>query len=64
LNYGYMNGGNEPVRIRVLDVDGETVKGTVLRSGHGEGDETGYFKNELWFFISHKFAVYSSTKLG
>ncbi len=62
LNYGFMNGGAAPVRVRVLEVDGEMLKGEVLRSGNSEYTEIGYFKNELWYFISHKFTVYSAGK--
>ncbi len=62
LNYGFMNGGTEPVRIRVLEVDGDTVKGAVLRPGNEENKEIGYFKNELWYFISHRFTIYTSGK--
>ncbi len=64
LNYGFMNGGNEPVRIRVLEVDGELLKGIVLGSDEAESNEIGFFKNELWFFISHRFTIYSSVKDG
>jgi hypothetical protein len=64
LNFGFMNGGLEPVKIRVLEVDGELLKGMVLRSGEEESKEVGYFKNELWFFISHRFTIYSSAKGG
>jgi hypothetical protein len=62
LNYGFMNGGTEPVRIRALEVDGELLKGAVMRSGDEESREIGYFKNELWFFISHRFTIYTSGK--
>jgi hypothetical protein len=62
LNFGFMNGGTEPVKIRVLEVDGELLKGMVLRSNYDESKEIGYFKNELWFFISHRFTIYTSGK--
>jgi len=62
LNYGFMNGGLEPVGVRVLEVDGELLKGEVLRSRSEGCGEIGYFKNELWFFISHRFAIYLSRK--
>lgn len=62
LNYGYMYGGTEPVKVRALEVDGDVLKGTVLRSGSEESKEIGYFRNELWFFISHRFTIYSSGK--
>jgi hypothetical protein len=62
LNYGFMNGGTEPVRIRALEVDGELLKGAVMSSGDEESREIGYFKNELWFFISHRFTIYTSGK--
>ncbi len=60
LNYGFMRGGTEPVGVRVLEVADDLVKGEVLRPGNNAGGEIGYFKNELWFFISHRFTVYSS----
>ncbi|HET6418904.1 MAG TPA: hypothetical protein VFG19_02030 [Geobacteraceae bacterium] len=62
LNYGYMNGGVEPVKIRALEIDGDTLKGAVMEAGNDENREIGYFKNELWFFISHRFAIYTSGK--
>jgi len=62
LNYGYLFGGKESVQIRVLETDGDTVKGEVLRPGKKEGSEIGIFKNELWYFISHRFAVYSGPR--
>ncbi len=62
LKYGFMNGGTEPVMIRMLEVDGELLKGAVLTSGNDKGGEIGYFKNEMWFFISHRFTIYSSGK--
>lgn len=62
LNYGFVNGGTDPVGVRVLEVDGELLKGDVMRSADKGYNETGQFKNELWFFISHKFAIYSSAK--
>lgn len=62
LNYGFVNGGTNPVGVRVLEVDEELLKGEVMRSIKNGYNEIGQFKNELWFFISHKFAVYSSGK--
>ncbi len=62
LNYGFMNGGTDPVGVRVLEVDDDLVKGEVLRPGNIADGEIGYFENELWFFISHRFTVFSSGK--
>lgn len=62
LNYGFMYDGTDPAKVRVLEVDGDVLEGTVQRPGGEEGKEIGYFRNEIWFFISHKFAVYSSGK--
>jgi len=62
LNYGFLFGGMESVQIRVLEADGEMVKGEVMRPGAGKGSEIGSFRNEVWFFVSHKFAVYSGAK--
>ncbi len=63
LNYGFMGGGTEPVGVRVLEVDDDLVKGEVLSPGNNAGGEIGYFKNELWFFISHRFTVFSSGRM-
>jgi len=62
MNFGFVNGGIEPVGVRVLDIDGELLRGEVMRSVNTGYREVGHFKNEVWFFISHKFAVYSSVK--
>lgn len=62
LNFGYLFGGKESVQVRVLEVDGDMVKGEVMRPGNGGPREIGSFKNELWFFVSHRFAVYSGPK--
>jgi hypothetical protein len=64
LNYGFLFGGMESVQIRVLEADGEMIKGEVMRPGREKGGEIGFFRNEVWFFISHKFAVYSGAKGG
>ncbi len=62
LNYGYLFGGKESVQIRVMEVDGDTVRGEVMRPGIGGPREIGAFRNELWYFVSHRFAVHSGTK--
>lgn len=62
LNYGYLFGGKESVQIRVLEIDGDTVKGEVIRPGKDGPREIGSFRNELWFFVSHRFGVHSGTK--
>ncbi len=41
LNYGFMNGGTEHVVIRVLEVDGELLKGVILKSAKDVGGEVG-----------------------
>jgi hypothetical protein len=63
MNLGFLQGGTAPVKIRVLGNDGDTIKGKVV--GVGVGDigsmrylgTTGNFRNELWYFVSHKFTV-------
>jgi hypothetical protein len=60
LNYGHLYGGCEPTKICVLENDGDTLAGRVLRPGHEDGGELGFFKNEIWFFISHRFTVLSN----
>ena len=32
------------------------------RKHYEENKEIGYFKNELWYFISHRFTIYTSGK--
>ncbi|HET6420045.1 MAG TPA: hypothetical protein VFG19_07805 [Geobacteraceae bacterium] len=59
LNYGYLSGDLEPVQVRVLKADGDTVRGEVLRPGDKVGGEIGFFMNEIWYFISHKLAVHN-----
>jgi hypothetical protein len=63
MNFGFLDGGLSPVKIRVLGNNGDLIKGMVL--GVGIGDitsmryvgKTGNFKNEIWYFVSHKFTV-------
>lgn len=62
MNYGLLSGGTESVQIRVLDFDGEMVKGEVMQRGNDKGGEVGFFRNEVWFFVSHKFAIYFGAK--
>ncbi len=57
LNFGSMDGKTVPVKIRVQDVNGELVKGTVLDGENHVPGEVCNFKNEIWFFQSHKFGV-------
>jgi hypothetical protein len=68
MNFGFIDGGLSPVKIRVLNNDGDLITGMVL--GVGIGDirsmrqvgKTGSFKNEIWYFISHKFMVVEGFK--
>lgn len=57
LNYGALDGKTIPLQIRVLEVRGDEVKGSVIEGcGYAPGDVRD-FKNEIWFFVSHKFGV-------
>jgi hypothetical protein len=68
MNFGFLDGGLSPVMIRVMENYGDTITGEIL--GVGIGDitsmryvgKTGIFKNELWYFISHKFTVIDGCK--
>ncbi len=68
MNFGFLEGGLSPLKIRVLENDGGLIRGMVL--GVGIGDitsmryvgKTGNFKNEIWYFVSHKFAVIEGFK--
>ncbi len=68
MNFGFLEGGLSPVKIKVLDSDGDLIRGIVL--GVGIGDiasmryvgKTGNFKNEIWYFVSHKFTVIEGFK--
>ncbi|MDD2335773.1 MAG: hypothetical protein PHD01_04260 [Geobacteraceae bacterium] len=68
MNVGFLEGGLSPVKIRVLEKNGDEVKGKIV--GVAIGDiksmryvgETGTFKNEIWYFVSHKFAVIEGFK--
>jgi hypothetical protein len=62
LNFGSMDGKIVPLKIRVLEVDGDTVTGAVLQGGDYRDNEVCSFKNELWFFMSHKFGVLKGRK--
>ena len=57
LNYGYMSGGLDPTKVCTLENEGGLLTGKVLRQGREDSCEIGSFKNEIWFFISHKFNV-------
>jgi hypothetical protein len=61
LNFGSMDENTAPVKIRVLEVNGEGVKGEVLQGGGYSNGEVLYFWNEIWFFISHRFEVISGS---
>jgi hypothetical protein len=62
LNFGSLDGKTVPLKIRVLEVDGDTVKGAVLQGGDYRNNEVCCFKNEIWFFLSHKFGVLKGSK--
>ena len=60
LNYGQFYAGDEPTKICALENDGDTLAGKVLRPGCEDSSEIGFFQNEIWFFISHRFTVISN----
>lgn len=64
LNFGYMGGGLESVKVRVLETGREITKGMVVNTCNSEDIEIGYFRNELWFFISHKFMIPRSDRIS
>lgn len=57
LNFGSMDGKTVPLKVRVRDVSGDLVTGTVLDGDDHVPGEVCSFKNEIWFFVSHKFGV-------
>ncbi len=68
MNFGFLEGGLSPVKIRVLRKDGDVILGKVVGVGIGDIEsmryvgKTGTFKNEIWYFVSHKFAVIEGFK--
>ena len=60
INWGYMSGGSEPTKIMVLENKRGNLTGMVCRHESGGDHEIGSFKNEIWYFISTKFAVTSN----
>jgi hypothetical protein len=68
MNFGFLEGGLAPVKIRVLERNGDVITGKIV--GVGVGDiasmhyvgRTGTFRNEIWYFIAHKFAVIDGLK--
>jgi len=60
LNFGYMLGGPDPTKIIALEKNRGSLTGMVLRQGTEDNREIGSFKNEIWYFISHKFAMISN----
>lgn len=60
INFGYMSGGSEPIEIMVLENTRGNFTGIVCRHESGGDHEIGSFKNEIWYFISNKFAVPSN----
>ena len=69
MNFGFLDGGLSPVKIRVLQNNGDLITGKVLCVGIGDitgmryVGKTGNFKNEIWYFIAHKFTVIEGFKL-
>lgn len=57
MNYGYLGGDLDPVLVRVLESDGDIVTGMILSPQTWQDVGVGYFRNEVWFFISHKYKV-------
>ncbi len=68
MNFGFLGGGLSPLKIRVLENDGDLITGEVLGAGIGDitsmrhVGKTGNFKNEIWYFVSHKFTVVEGFK--
>jgi len=68
MNFGFLDGGLSPVKIRVLGSDGDLITGEVLSVGIGDitsmryVGKTGNFRNEIWYFVSHKFTVVEGFK--
>lgn len=68
MNFGFLDGGLSPLKIRVLENDGDLITGEVLSVGIGDITSmrfvgtTGNFKNEIWYFVSHKFTVVEGFK--
>lgn len=68
MNLGFLHGGLSPVKIRVLESDGDLITGEVLGVGIGDFPnmhllgKIGDFKNEVWYFISHRFSVIEGFK--
>jgi hypothetical protein len=60
LNFGYMSGGSETTKIIALENKRGELTGMVLRQGSEDNHEVGSFKNEIWYFISHKFTMISN----
>lgn len=63
MNLGFIGGELTPVKIRALKNEGGSITGEVLEVVPGDAaslrqvGKTGTFKNEIWYFISHKFVV-------
>lgn len=68
MNFGFLDGGLSPLKIRVLANDGDLIAGKVLSVGIGDitsmryVGKTGNFKNEIWYFVSHKFTIVEGSK--
>jgi hypothetical protein len=68
MNFGFVDGGLSPVKIRVLEKEGDSITGKVLSVGIGDitsmryVGQIGNFRNEIWYFVSHKFTVIEGYK--
>lgn len=57
MNYGHLGGDLNPVLVRVVESDGDIVKGMIISPRTCQDVGVGFFRNEVWFFISHKYKV-------
>ncbi len=68
MNFGFLDGGLSPIKIRVLRSVGDIITGEVVGVGIGDISsmrylgKVGNFKNEIWYFVSHKFTVIEGLK--
>lgn len=68
MNLGFLGGNLSPLQIRVLRHEGDVIIGLIV--GVGVGDitnmrfvgKTGAFRNEIWYFVSHRFSVVGGHK--
>lgn len=70
MNFGFLEGGLSPVKIRVLTKDGDVITGKVMSVGIGGFKSmhyvgtTGTFRNEIWYFVAHKFTLITCNPAG